>query len=216
MKNTLFIVCLILVCSTQVYAAGSLTPTNAPAPTMHTLDEIYESVSVSASADPNLVLPLPTATLVEGSDMIHLRLKGETQGDIYGSCKIKGREETTVVEAYVHEVVSPRDAASGLPTGKRQHSPVVITMRIDKSTPLLYNVLVNNENLTEVSFEFWRKTSTGSDQQYFTVDLINASIGGIKMGARDQVEVSFYYQKITWTWVDGGITSEDDWEAPNV
>jgi type VI secretion system secreted protein Hcp len=25
---------------------------------------------------------------------------------------------------------------------------------------------------------------------------------------------SFTYQKITWTWLDGGITAQDDWEAP--
>ena len=27
-------------------------------------------------------------------------------------------------------------------------------------------------------------------------------------------EVSFTYQKIEWTFEDGGITAEDDWEAP--
>lgn len=34
-------------------------------------------------------------------------------------------------------IVSPRDAASGLPTGKRQHKPVTIVKELDKSTPLL-------------------------------------------------------------------------------
>ena len=29
-------------------------------------------------------------------------------------------------------------------------------------------------------------------------------------------EVSFAYQKIQWTWVDGGITASDDWESPIV
>jgi len=28
--------------------------------------------------------------------------------------------------------------------------------------------------------------------------------------------VSFVYQKIIWTWTDGGITAEDDWESPAV
>ena len=27
-------------------------------------------------------------------------------------------------------------------------------------------------------------------------------------------EIAFTYQKISWTWTDGGITAEDDWEAP--
>jgi type VI secretion system secreted protein Hcp len=26
--------------------------------------------------------------------------------------------------------------------------------------------------------------------------------------------VAFTYQKIEWTWVDGGITAMDDWESP--
>lgn len=35
------------------------------------------------------------------------------------------------------DVVSPRDAASGLPTGKRQHKPVRITKEWDAATPKL-------------------------------------------------------------------------------
>ena len=31
----------------------------------------------------------------------------------------------------------PRDAASGLPTGKRQHKPISITKPVDKATPML-------------------------------------------------------------------------------
>jgi type VI secretion system secreted protein Hcp len=27
-------------------------------------------------------------------------------------------------------------------------------------------------------------------------------------------EVAFTYQRIEWTWTDGGVTSSDDWEAP--
>jgi type VI secretion system secreted protein Hcp len=27
-------------------------------------------------------------------------------------------------------------------------------------------------------------------------------------------EVAFTYQKIEWTWNDGGIMAMDDWEAP--
>ena len=34
-------------------------------------------------------------------------------------------------------VVVERDAASGLPTGKRMHKPLVITVEMDKATPTL-------------------------------------------------------------------------------
>ena len=65
----------------------------------------------------------------------YLTLKGQKQGDIKGSTTQKGREGTIMVIAQSHEIVSPRDAASGLPTGKRQHKPMVITKEVDKSSP---------------------------------------------------------------------------------
>jgi len=40
-----------------------------------------------------------------------------------------------MVIAVEHEVLSPCDAASGLPTGKRQHKPLSITKEVDKSSP---------------------------------------------------------------------------------
>lgn len=44
-----------------------------------------------------------------------------------GSCTI----------SFDQEVVSPRDVASGLPTGKRMHKPFVINKELDKSSPML-------------------------------------------------------------------------------
>ena len=42
-----------------------------------------------------------------------------------------------VVVTKTMDIVSPRDPASGLPTGKRMHKPITITKEIDKSSPLL-------------------------------------------------------------------------------
>ena len=36
--------------------------------------------------------------------------------------------------------------------------------------------------------------------------------GSVTQAGREHV--SFTYQKIIWTYEDGGITAEDDWEAP--
>jgi len=156
----------------------------------------------------------------------YLRLSGETQGEIKGSVTQAGREDSIMVIGTSHEVVSPRDAASGLPTGKRQHKPYVITKEVDKSTPLLFTMLVNNENITNWKIEFWQPSKSGKEQQHYTVELINSSIAGVRqemlnnkypenMQHKEREHISFCYQKIIWTWVDGGITAEDDWEAPN-
>jgi len=156
---------------------------------------------------------------------IHMTLKGQTSGEIKGSCTQKGREGSILIFAFDHDILSPRDIASGLPTGKRQHKPVLVTKEIDKSSPLLYTVLCNNENLTEVVFKFWKPSASGKEVQYYTIKLTNANIAARKTYFPNMLiaentklphleEVSFTYQKIEWTFEDGGITSEDDWEVP--
>jgi type VI secretion system secreted protein Hcp len=157
----------------------------------------------------------------------YLKLKGQKQGDIKGSVTQKGREGKIMVIAVNHEIVSPRDAASGLPTGKRMHKPLVITKELDKSSPLLYNALVNNENLSEFELQFWQPSATGAEKQHYTIKLTNANIASMHfvmpnnkhpdlMKFSEYEEIAFTYQKIEWTWMDGGITAQDDWEAPVV
>ncbi len=155
----------------------------------------------------------------------YLKLKGETSGDIKGSVTQSGREDSIMVIAFNHEIISPRDAASGLPTGKRQHKPIIITKEIDKSSPLLYTLLVNNEQISEWELQFWAPSPSGKEEQHYTIALTNASISAIKaemlnnkcpenMPHKEREHISFNYQKIAWTWNDGGITAEDDWETP--
>jgi type VI secretion system secreted protein Hcp len=157
----------------------------------------------------------------------YLRLAGETQGDILGSVTQAGREDSIMVIGTSHELVSPRDAASGLPTGKRQHKPFVVTKEIDKSTPLLYYSLCNNENIVTWEMQYWQPSATGVENQFYTVKLYNASISGIRaemlnnkypenMQHREREHISFCYQKIEWIWVEGGISAMDDWETPVV
>ena len=157
----------------------------------------------------------------------YLKLKGQKQGEIKGSVTQKGRENKIMVIAVSHEIISPRDAASGLPTGKRMHKPLVITKELDKSSPLLYNALTNNENITEWELQFWQPSATGAEKQHYTIKLTNANIASIHfvmannkhpdlMKFSEYEEIAFTYQKIEWTWMDGGITAMDDWEAPVV
>jgi hypothetical protein len=51
-------------------------------------------------------------------------------------CTADGKAPAADVAAS-HTIVSPRDAASGLPTGKRQHKPVRITKEWGAATPML-------------------------------------------------------------------------------
>ena len=91
----------------------------------------------------------------------YLTLKGQKTGNIAGSVIQKGREGSIMVIATSHEIVSPRDSASGMASGKRMHKPLVITKELDKSTPLLYQALCNNEKLVTFLLKFWRPAIAG-------------------------------------------------------
>jgi len=155
----------------------------------------------------------------------YLRLTGTTQGEIKGSITQAGREDSIMVIGCSHSVVSPRDAASGMASGKRQHKPFVITKEIDKSTPILANVLYNNESISAWELRFWQPSPSGQEVQHYTVELVNGTIAEIRsemlnnkypenMQHREREHIAFTYQKIIQTWEDGGITAEDDWETP--
>lgn len=155
----------------------------------------------------------------------HLKLVAENQGPLLGSVTQKGREGTIQVIAAMHEIVSPRDPASGRPTGKRVHKPFVITKLLDRSSPQLYSVLCNNENIRSFELQFFTPDKNGIERQHFTVRLENANISSIIFRMPntrnryapqlpEREEVSFTYQKIVWIWNEGGITADDDWETP--
>ncbi len=155
----------------------------------------------------------------------YLRTVGETQGKIMGSVDLPGRRGAIEVIATDHEVFQPHDRASGRPTGERQHRPLTITKAIDRSSPLLMNALTTNENLSDWRLDYYRLNRAGKEVPYYTIELENARITGIRQemlnnkypeNLKHEVRehVQFNYQKVIWTFLDGGITAEDDWETP--
>jgi type VI secretion system secreted protein Hcp len=155
----------------------------------------------------------------------YVSIVAQKQGPILGSVTQKGRENRILVFSAIHEIVCPRDPASGLPTGKRTHKPFMILKELDRATPLLFSILCNNENIASIELQFWQPSPTGAERQHFTVRLTNANISSIhfKMpnnrSARlarltEYEEVCFTYQRIEWTWNEGRLVADDDWETP--
>jgi type VI secretion system secreted protein Hcp len=155
----------------------------------------------------------------------YLKLAGPKSGTIQGSVTQKGHEGMIAVIAATHEILTPRDPATGLPTGKRQHKPLTITKELDRSTPILRQVLVNNEVLKEAELQFFSMAKTGMETQYFTIRLSNASIASIEMQMPNNKhadlasletfeDVTFTYQKIEWVWATPPASAMDDWMNP--
>ncbi len=84
----------------------------------------------------------------------YLKITGSKQGLIKGSCIQKGKEGLIEVIAFEHEIISPRDVATGQATGKRQHQPLVVTKELDKSTTALIQALIQNETLPSFELKF--------------------------------------------------------------
>ena len=154
----------------------------------------------------------------------YLKLEGEIQGEVVGGVTQAGREGSMEIYDVRHGVVAPVDAASGLPTGKRQHKPVTVTKPIDKASPVLQQILYDNETLTDFRLDFYRPSASGAEVQFYTIELVGAAIVSIQLDMANnrydeglalpvQERVSFTYQKIITTYPDGGISAEDDWSA---
>jgi type VI secretion system secreted protein Hcp len=154
----------------------------------------------------------------------YMKITGETQGEIKGDVVQAGREDSILDKRYGYSVSASYDAASGLPSGKRQHRPIQILKEIDSATPLLFNALTNNETLTSVEIRFWKASGSGAEVQFYTIELVNAHIVSIipsSSSADDdslpipaRETINFTFEKIIMTIEDGGISSEDDWEKP--
>ncbi|MFY9151766.1 MAG: type VI secretion system tube protein Hcp [Prolixibacteraceae bacterium] len=64
--------------------------------------------------------------------------------------KIRCADGTCTIN-FDQEIVSPRDVASGMATGKRMHKPFVITKELDKSSPLLARESPTKQSTGKVS-----------------------------------------------------------------
>lgn len=154
----------------------------------------------------------------------YLTLKGQTQGNIKGSVTQKGREGKIMVIAAHHEVLQPHDPATGQATGKRRHSPFVITKEVDKSSPLLYTAWATNEKMLQWQLQFWRPGPAGVEKQAYTIELVNANIASIGLtmpnnkvpetaNLAEYEDIAFVYQNIKWIWTDGNLTASDNFAA---
>ena len=54
--------------------------------------------------------------------------------------------------------------------------PLMITKVFDKSSPLIFNALTSGERLNKCRLEWYRTSSTGTQEHYFTIELEDAVI----------------------------------------
>ena len=162
-----------------------------------------------------LILALaPGLATADNEVVLALEIDGNNiEGDVVDTLDREGTIEAISIGT---GVTTPREQATGNLTGRRQHKPITITKRVDKTTPLLYKALAQNEPVTQASFRFFRPDGAGGEEHYYTILIENGYVSAVHAvmgkGEADPVEmVSFVFQDITWTFELNGATHTDSW-----
>lgn len=128
---------------------------------------------------------LLTATAGFGQDgyEIYVTIEGAKQGKLRGESTREAHKDKLTALGFSYGVSSPRDVASGMATGKRQHMPVTFVKKWGAATPQLFQAAVTNEVLKTVLFEFVQTNTEGEEEIFHTVKLTNAAISKIEQTA---------------------------------
>jgi type VI secretion system secreted protein Hcp len=132
---------------------------------------------------------------------ITMAVVGQLQGAFKGDDFSVGKSSVGLINvlAFSAEVNSPRDPATGLPTGKRQWKPVVATHLLGGSSPEFMFAASTNENLKSVVINFYHSDRAGKEINYYRVTLTNASVGNVRQyssGGDVLEDDTLYFQKI--------------------
>ncbi|WP_459207671.1 Hcp family type VI secretion system effector [Pseudomonas sp. MLB6B] len=166
----------------------------------------------------------------------YIKITGQTQGNItaeaftaesVGNVFVEGHEDEILVQEIKHQVTVPTDPQSGQPAGQRVHKPFIFTSSLNKATPLMYQALASGEMLPTVEVSWYRTSTEGKQEHFFTTELTDATIVDINTTlphAQNKenadftqlIEVSLAYRKITWKHVAASTEGSDDWRKPVV
>lgn len=156
-----------------------------------------------------------TAASADAAMMAYLTLKGQKAGQVRGSITQKGREDSIGVIALEQATVNTE--------GRLRVGQLMITKEVDRSSPVLRQMLDNQELVTEALIRFYTPqmsaaTGVGAELQYYTLRLRNARIVSLKTIMENirhadlqkyamHEDVAFTYERAEWIWMDGGITA---------
>ena len=123
---------------------------------------------------------------------------------------------------------SPKEHHTGQASGRRQHQPVRVVTHWGPWTPQVFAAAVQNEELTEINFEFRNTGATGKEETYYTITLKNGRVTHVgfnhddfSYGAAKEIsgvaakpelmEFMLIFAEITMENKDGKTTAQDQW-----
>ena len=112
---------------------------------------------------------------------------------VEGESKSSDKEHKKGIEiqsfSFGREVAAPREASSGMATGKRMHKPIMVTKTVDKASPVLAKAMADGR--------VFPKVVIGSPEGSYTLENVTiASITPTSGGDRPMESISFNYERI--------------------
>ncbi len=168
-------------------------------------------------------MPIPCYLTMSGANQGDMSA-GATGADSIGTMSKSDHENEIQVQAFKMNLMVPKDPQSGQPTGRRIHQGVSFTKVLDKSSPMIMQALATGEQIKKATFKFFRTSSAGSQEHYYTIELEEALVTDLTPWFPNALEpqngpighmedVSLSYKKITTTHEVAGTSGADDWNA---
>jgi type VI secretion system secreted protein Hcp len=123
-----------------------------------------------------VVAALALIPATAGAQTVYVLVEGTKQGLFANESPVGNHPNRLVGRDFDYLVKVPRDAATGMVSGKRQHGPVVLTREWGAASPQLFQALFSNEILKAVTFEFYQTNKNGEEELGGLVKLTNATV----------------------------------------
>jgi len=139
---------------------------------------------------------------------IYMRVTSRKHGAIAGESSQNGREKLIVCYGLKHDLELARDAQTGLPVGRAQHCPVVVSTAPGSHTPGITRACEAADPV-DVEIVMYRINRMGEEEEYLTLRLSDALVVANRMRFRETVleenracehveDISFASDKVVW------------------
>jgi type VI secretion system secreted protein Hcp len=162
----------------------------------------------------------------------YLKLVADAAGEIKGPVldRDNNKNGSIALIAIDHGIVSPRDVATGMVSGKRQHLPITFTKETDNTSPFFYQFIARNELIKTAEFFFFGfgsqfGLSAGRETIQYKITLRKAWISKVELtGNTDSAaqesnrfplteKISIVYDSIHWEWTSPKVMAEDTFSS---
>lgn len=136
-----------------------------------------------------------------------------------------GRADTIEVLSFEQTIKTAYERASLRATGRRIYVPLRFTKRIDRSSPLLRQALLQNQEVAG-SFRWFRNNASGdgTTEHFFTLAFTGGRITQATLRLPDTLDpastnlppledIELVFNGVTWTYEPGGVETNDSLDA---